>query len=472
MNSMRANAAQAQAQAQAAGFMPSQRKGSNLVAEISEDDVLLILNDKVGADYIEEKYELFPWKDLNNLERSIRLGKLSVLPKEYVEKLNLVELYKSVPNERITDVLDNISWLVSYNIGDNRDYVRMQIIKSLKQLIETVRVHDLPLIMPAVKYIFDYVGERDETAEFIDTLADLVMGYLDRLISDEHYAEITFIVKRLFTTSALSNNIPKKDIFEIIRNILEAYRKNLKSDSKEVIRGTLITLGELSVMPILQLLMDENDREMRRELMSILIAIGDPAIPYLKRMLIDRRWFVVRNGVKILGDIKTNYDIEVFWQPLTHSDARVRSEAITSLYNVGGLDAAKMLKRFLLIETNFELATKAVKGIAQLANKAIMNDLVSYVQQMAPTIAYAPVVQAVIDELVTFSLADAEFIEQIYSVLTMKAAFSIFSTDPVTDMKSYLLQRLRSRSPALFSLIASRIEKSYYKDLKKLIQKF
>lgn len=469
INSMMANAAQMQAQQ--AGYNPQQRKGTKLFAEISEEDILSLLSDEVGAEYIEDKYDLFPWKELNNLERAIRLGKMSVLPREYVKNLNLVEIYKSVPVEKIGEVLDNMAWLISYNIGDNRDYVRVAILANLKKLITVVRVNDLVTMMPAMKYIFDYIGERDETKEFVDNLADIVLGYLDRLIADEHYAEITMIARRLFTTPALNESIPKKDIYEVIRSILEALRKNMKTDDKEVIKGTLVTLSELSVMPILQLLMDENDREMRRELMSILVTIGEPAIPYLKRMLIDKRWFVVRNGVKILGEVKTNFDLEILWQPLTHSDERVRSETITSLYNIGGIGTAKMLKRYLLVETNFELAVKAVKGIATIADITIMNELVMYVQQMASTMAYAPVVQAVIDEIITFMTNGNQMTEQLLSLLNLKTSFALFSTDSVTEMKNYLLQKLKSRDMKLFSEIAVRIENSENKDLKKLIRK-
>lgn len=469
INSMMANAAQMQAQQ--AGYVPPQRKGTKLFAEISEEDILSILSDEVGAEYIEDKYDLFPWKDLNNLERAIRLGKMAVLPKEYVKNLNLVEIYKSVPVEKIAEALENIAWLISYNIGDNRDYVRVAILANLKKLIAVVRVNDLETMMPAMKYIFDYVGERDESKEFIDNLADIVLGYLDRLIADEHYAEITMIARRLFTTPALNASIPRKDIYEVIRSILEALRKNMKNDNKEVIKGTLVTLSELSVMPILQLLMDENDREMRRELMTILVTIGEPAIPYLKRMLIDKRWFVVRNGVKILGEVKTNFDLEILWQPLTHSDERVRSETITSLYNIGGIETAKMLKRFLLLETNFELAVKAVKGIATIADQTLMNELVMYVQQMASTMAYAPVVQAVIDEIITFMASGNPMTEQLFSLLNLKTSFALFSTDPVTEMKNYLLQKLKAKDIRLFSEIALRIENSDNKDLKKLVRK-
>ena len=46
-----------------------------------------------------------------------------------------------------------------------------------------------------------------------------------------------------------------------------------------------------------------DDRFARRVYVETLIAIGRPCMPVLESMMEDPRWFVVRNGVAVLGEV-------------------------------------------------------------------------------------------------------------------------------------------------------------------------
>jgi HEAT repeat protein len=70
-------------------------------------------------------------------------------------------------------------------------------------------------------------------------------------------------------------------------------------------------------------------------------------VPLLEDMIGDERWFVVRNMVGILGEIRSADAIDHFTRTIEHGDARVRRETITALSKVGGEEAVPLLAKGL-----------------------------------------------------------------------------------------------------------------------------
>lgn len=102
-------------------------------------------------------------------------------------------------------------------------------------------------------------------------------------------------------------------------------------------------LGEEMASALAEALADTSDRSARRTYIQAMVAVGDPARDQVERMLDDSRWFVVRNGVRVLGGIGTEDDVEHLTSPLAHDDARVRLETVRALGRIGGEDAGMLL---------------------------------------------------------------------------------------------------------------------------------
>lgn len=102
-------------------------------------------------------------------------------------------------------------------------------------------------------------------------------------------------------------------------------------------------LGREMAASLADALVDTDDRTARRIYIDAMVELGDDARPEAEAMLDDSRWFVVRNGVRILGGIGEESDVQHLTSPLAHDDARVRRETVRALARIGGEDAGMLL---------------------------------------------------------------------------------------------------------------------------------
>jgi len=77
----------------------------------------------------------------------------------------------------------------------------------------------------------------------------------------------------------------------------------------------------------------------RKAISTMLVCIGESAVPAMLRMMGDSRWYIVRNLSAILGDIGAREALPELQICLQHADLRVCKEAIRSLAKIGGEDA-------------------------------------------------------------------------------------------------------------------------------------
>ena len=85
-----------------------------------------------------------------------------------------------------------------------------------------------------------------------------------------------------------------------------------------------------------------DDRFARRVYVETLIAIGRPCMPVLEGMMEDPRWFVVRSGVAVLGEVGGDEAVGVLTGALARSEPKVRRDALLALAKVGGPDAGQL----------------------------------------------------------------------------------------------------------------------------------
>ena len=121
----------------------------------------------------------------------------------------------------------------------------------------------------------------------------------------------------------------------------------LDAQNKEKTRNALIRvlafLGEKAVRRIMDLLTREKSAGKRKLLASVLILSGKMAVPTLQEHLFDHRWYVVRNAVAMLGEIRLQESLVHLTPLLQHDDIRVRRETIRALTKIGGPRAINIL---------------------------------------------------------------------------------------------------------------------------------
>ncbi|MEK6815388.1 MAG: HEAT repeat domain-containing protein [Nitrospirota bacterium] len=114
-------------------------------------------------------------------------------------------------------------------------------------------------------------------------------------------------------------------------------------DSFEEIPETQRTAAELllarfperSAAILLPNLFEETRRRVRRYVISVLISLGPPVVPLIVESLDDPRWYVVRNGIHILGELKAEEAALPISRLARHFHERVRQEAVTALGKIG-----------------------------------------------------------------------------------------------------------------------------------------
>jgi HEAT repeat protein len=112
-------------------------------------------------------------------------------------------------------------------------------------------------------------------------------------------------------------------------------------------RSTLLHLGAEVVTALVRELTAATDLSARRAYRDALVALDAVGVPLLEDMVGDQRWFVVRNIVGILGEIRSADALVHFARTILHPDARVRRETILALSKHGDEQAVPLLVKAL-----------------------------------------------------------------------------------------------------------------------------
>jgi hypothetical protein len=133
----------------------------------------------------------------------------------------------------------------------------------------------------------------------------------------------------------------------IIDELVRRLGRTRSDEERTALRSTLLHLGAEVVSPLVRELTAASDLSARRAYRDTLVALDAVGVPLLEDMIGDQRWFVVRNMVGILGEIRSADAAEHFARTILHADARVRRETILALSKYGDEQAVPLLVKAL-----------------------------------------------------------------------------------------------------------------------------
>jgi HEAT repeat protein len=122
----------------------------------------------------------------------------------------------------------------------------------------------------------------------------------------------------------------------LIEEIVERLGRARTDDDRAALRGILLALGAEVVTPLVRNLVAAGDLTARRNYRDALVELDRVGVPLLEDMVGDDRWFVVRNMVGILGEIRSADALDHFSRTIRHGDVRVRRETVIALSKFGG----------------------------------------------------------------------------------------------------------------------------------------
>ena len=167
-----------------------------------------------------------------------------------------------------------------------------------------------------------------------------------------------------------------------ITNYLVAYMFATETDQKT--RDTLVQvlafLGSQIANRLMEILADESAAPKRKLLNEILTRTGTAALPIIYEYLNDDRWFVVRNAIAILGDIRNQESLAQLTPLLEHDEIRVRRETIRALTKIGGNRAIKILLQAALANDQ-ELRRQAILSLGAIRAASAVPTLLSLLQK-------------------------------------------------------------------------------------------
>ncbi len=198
-------------------------------------------------------------------------------------------------------------------------------------------------------------------------------------LADTARAEQTSPQRREHCSNALEQ-LASEDILDFLVAILCS--KDSWDALREAVMTALVSLkGKIVVWRLMDHLAEESDGQVRKSLAQVLIRQGTSAMPVLYEYLDDERWFVVRNAVAILGEIRREEATEHLQKSLHHRDVRVRRETIRALTKIGGSSAIGVLLR-MVVGSDPEMSRQALLSLGAMKSTSSVPTLVKAVQGM------------------------------------------------------------------------------------------
>jgi HEAT repeat protein len=184
-------------------------------------------------------------------------------------------------------------------------------------------------------------------------LGRMLVARADILKSEASLAPLLPVMEALLRQSQLKEkSLMQREyavftLHQIADGVTTVYLLQLLEEKDSVdyerIYPILKLLGGKAAYGIIQRICLTENLHARKSLANALVVIGPPAVPALLGMLKDERWYVVRNMVAIIGELRSSECLPGLRVLLSHSDQRVRKETVRSLMKIGGRDAEIMI---------------------------------------------------------------------------------------------------------------------------------
>lgn len=162
--------------------------------------------------------------------------------------------------------------------------------------------------------------------------------------------------------------------------VMSLCQKSNVRESRERLLSLVVCFQGKIEKHLMQHLAEETDAQSRKILGSAMIRLGTTACPVLIEYLKDTRWFVVRNAIGILGEIRNQQTTPQLVQMLAHEDLRVRRETIRALTKIGGRSAEGTLIHILESEDR-EMRRQTILSLGALKCTAALPALIEMATQ-------------------------------------------------------------------------------------------
>jgi len=247
---------------------------------------------------------------------------------------------------------------------------------------------DPTFVFNVMDILFEIITLEKEVEPFQDAV-NILIKILDALITIGDFQKAAELLKRVYIT--LKTFELKDWQIEMVRRVIheageepriERIGRILEKEEGiklEDVNAYLILLQKNSIKPLIKLLGELKNSKTRRVVCDSLSEIGRNAIESFTPFVEDKRWYLVRNIIYILGRIGKEQSLPYIQKAFAHEDVRVRREAITALGLIGGVKAINLLTR-ALSDSDFRIRSMAALNLGKVGKKAGLVPLLEVVQ--------------------------------------------------------------------------------------------
>jgi len=253
------------------------------------------------------------------------------------------------------------------------DLIPEKELKELKILLEKDKNFDpLKELFSVLQEIF--WGER-EFPDFSETVK-IMEKLLDSLVSQGDFylaSEVLFMLKQMERSQVekaqsnrserIKETINRAGDKERIKALTQILNQKTKSDLFSA-RKYLSLLNLNAIPHLVDMLAELEYFPARRVVCTVLENVDEKNIDLLGKGIYDRRWYVVRNIVGILGRIGSSGALPYLKKAIIHQDIRVRKETLDALTAIEGKEVAQLLLK-TLEDPEERLRIKATKLLGQ-----------------------------------------------------------------------------------------------------------
>jgi len=211
-------------------------------------------------------------------------------------------------------------------------------------------------IFRIIDTLFEIIALEKEP-ELYQEAFNFLAKVLDDLIAIGEFKKASEVLERLYTVLKTYDlkDWQRGSIYRLIQsggNEIKIERIKKILDQKEgtgleEIKNYLILLQPNSITSLIKILGELNSSKARRLVCDVLSQIGENSIELFAPFLNDRRWFLVRNIVYILGRIRKEEALPYLQKVFNHNEVRVRREVVKSLGFIGGIRVISLLIKSL-----------------------------------------------------------------------------------------------------------------------------
>jgi HEAT repeat protein len=270
----------------------------------------------------------------------------------------------------------------------NRDvyFLTPEEIEGLRKEVET---ETSPIFLfNIIDILFEIMALEKKPEPYQDAVT-ILNKLLDALLTLGEFQKATDLLSRVYiilktydlqewqakAIQQLAESAGDAQRIERIGKVLER-REGVRLDE---VSAFLKLLPPKSLQPLMKALGDLGNPKARRTVCEAVCEIGKGHIDQIMPFMEDRRWYLVRNVVYILGRVGKEQAIPSVQKGLAHREMRVRREAVQALGVIGGNKAFNLLTKALQ-DGDVRIRCTAALNLGKVGRKSSLPYLLQFVQ--------------------------------------------------------------------------------------------